>query len=413
MKKRVVVTGIGVVSPLGCDNESFCERLLEGISGASPISVFDASGLTTRIAAEVHGFTGEISADRKTSFAIAASKFAFLDALKSGKPLHRFYDEFGAKYGVSMGMGLDLFSVPNMIEYLKKEADCSPNALHDIAIQYPSENAVRQIAREYSVNTPPMTHISACAASTDAIGSAFHWIRDGKVSWMLAGGADSMLNPLGVAGFCKLRAMTERNDDPKRASRPFDRARDGFLMGEGGAALVLEEMEMAVKRGARIYGEILGYGNSFDAYGISEPHPQGEGAQSAMLRALRDASLAPKEVGHISAHGTSTLKNDSVETKAIHQVFGEHAKNLTVNATKSMIGHLIAASGAIELAGLFLCGRKGWLHPTINLENPSSDCDLNYCRSPQRIVSKIALKNSFAFGGQNAVLAVAMNIKES
>ena len=219
---------------------------------------------------------------------------------------------------------------------------------------------------------------------------------------MLAGGTDSMINPMGVAGFCKIRAMTTRNEDPRRASRPFDRDRDGFLLGEGAAMLVLEELEAAVARGARIYAELCGYGNSFDAFGISEPHPEGAGAVLAMRRALQQAGDPP--VGSVNAHGTSTPKNDPAETLAIKQVLGTE---VPISSTKSMLGHLISASGAVETAAAILCARKGWMHPTINLENPDPHCPLDYVPGkPRRLEEGYILKNSFAFGGQNACLVI-------
>jgi 3-oxoacyl-[acyl-carrier-protein] synthase II len=234
-------------------------------------------------------------------------------------------------------------------------------------------------------------------------------IRHGTRPWMLAGGADSMINPMGVAGFCKIQAMTSRNDDPRRASRPFDRQRDGFLLGEGAGILVLEALDEAQKRGAHIYAEILGYGNSFDAHGISEPHPEGDGALLAMQRALDSAGLAATEIGHISAHGTSTPKNDPVESKTLRALFGTHADGVVVSATKSMLGHLISAAGAVETIAQIACGSAGWAHPTINLDTPDPACDLDYAASgPRKLQGPCFLKNSFAFGGQNAALVVRL-----
>jgi 3-oxoacyl-[acyl-carrier-protein] synthase II len=276
-------------------------------------------------------------------------------------------------------------------------------------LQTPSDLCLHLISREHGLGRAPLLHVSACAASTDAIGLAFRMIASGSREWMLAGGADSMINPMGVAGFCKLQAMTTRNDEPKRASRPFDRDRDGFLLGEGAGVLVLEPLDQALARGARIYAEIRGYGNSFDAHGISDPHPQAEGAVLAMRRALECAALAPHEVGCVNAHGTSTPKNDPVETLGIRRVFGAHADRLQVTSTKSMIGHLISASGAVETVAQIACGAAGWVHPTINLEHPDADCDLDYVRgAPCRAQGPVFLKNSFGFGGQNASLVVQM-----
>jgi 3-oxoacyl-[acyl-carrier-protein] synthase II len=265
------------------------------------------------------------------------------------------------------------------------------------------------ICKEHGLSRPPMTHISACAASTDAIGAAFRMIRDGQCAWMLAGGTDSMINPMGVGGFCKLNALSRRNDAPQKASRPFDKDRDGFLLGEGAGMLVLESLDNARARGARIYAEILGYGNSFDAHGISEPHPRGDGALLAMQRAVQMAGIQPHDVCHINAHGTGTLKNDPVETLAIRRLFGAHAEHVTVSSTKSMMGHLISASGAVEVAAMLVCAQSGWVHPTINLDNPDPACDLDYVPGkPRKLGDGCLMKNSFGFGGQNASLVFRM-----
>jgi 3-oxoacyl-[acyl-carrier-protein] synthase II len=226
---------------------------------------------------------------------------------------------------------------------------------------------------------------------------------------MLAGGTDSMINPMGVGGFCRINAMTERNDDPEKASRPFDRNRDGFLLGEGAAMLLLEPLQAATQRGAHIYAEVTGYGTSFDAYGISEPHPAGEGAVLAMTRALRDAKIKAEQITYINAHGTSTPKNDVVETQAIRRVFGKRAEQIPISSTKSMLGHLVSSAGAIETAASILCAQKGFVHPTINLMNPDPLCDLDYVsEGARRVKVTYLLKNSFAFGGQNSSLVLHM-----
>ena len=392
MRRRVAITGLGVVSPLGNDLPQFVERLLAGDSPAGPITVFDPAALVTRIAAQAEA--PEVTADRKIGFAIAAARAAVEDA--GGRP--------PGSGGLSLGIGLELFSMPDMVRQLKGEVDSSKHPL--TFLQTPSDLCLHLVSREHGLGRPPLLHVSACAASTDAIGAAFRLIRSGERDWMLAGGADSMINPMGVGGFCKIGAMTTRNDDPKRASRPFDRDRDGFLLGEGAGVLVLEPLDAALARGARVYAEIRGYGCSCDAHGISEPHPQAEGAVLAMQRALADAGMKPAEVGYVNAHATSTPKNDPVETLGIRRVFGEHADDLKVNATKSMIGHLISASGAVETIAQVACGAQGWVHPTINLENPDPACDLDYVREPLRAAGQVFLKNSFGFGGQNASLVV-------
>ena len=403
MTRRVVITGLGVVSPLGNRIAEFAERLLAGESAAAPISVFDASHLPTRIAAQASLGDEGVLRDRKIAFALAAARAAISDAQAQGEKLVRHYANGG---GLSLGVGLELFSMPDMIDLLAGRS--LPAHVHPLEfLQTPSDVCLHAISREHQLASAPMMHISACAAATDAIGSAFRVIREGNRAWMLAGGTDSMINPLGVAGFCKIQAMTTRNDDPKRASRPFDRDRDGFLLGEGAGVLALEDFDSARRRGARIYAEVLGYGNSFDAHAISEPHPEGEGALLAMQRALADAQLVASAVAHICAHGTSTPKNDPAETKAIRRLLGTHADRVTVNSAKSMIGHLISASGVVELIAHLACAQRGWLHPTINLEHPDPQCDLDYVANrPRRAQAPIVLKNSFGFGGQNACVAL-------
>ena len=405
--KRVAVTGMGVVSPLGSDLGKFSDCLLAGESAAAPITVFDASHLPTRIAAEARLDAGSIALkDRKIAFAETAVRHAIEDAQRHGAALDAHYTAGGS--GVSLGIGLELFSMPDMLAFLAQGS--VPDGTQPLTfLQTPSDLCLHAISHAHGLTKPPMMHVSACAAATDAIGMAFRMVREGRRSWMLAGGSDSMLNPLGVAGFCKLEAMTTRNNDPKHASRPFDRDRDGFLLGEGAGIVVLEDLDEAQYRGATIYAEILGYGSSFDAHGISEPHPEGDGAVLAMSRALRDARLSANEVCHINAHGTSTPKNDPIETRAIRRLFGEHADRITVHSTKSMIGHLISASGAVELIAHISCAARGWVHPTINIENRDPQCDLDYVdNGPRRIGPHVFLKNSFGFGGQNAALAVRL-----
>jgi 3-oxoacyl-[acyl-carrier-protein] synthase II len=252
-----------------------------------------------------------------------------------------------------------------------------------------------------------LTHVSACAAGTDAIGAAFRAIAWGRRRWMMAGGADSMINPLGIAGFCSIGATSTANDDPPRASRPFDRRRSGFVLGEGAGVLVLERLDDARARGAKIHAEISGYGASFDAHGISEPHPEGRGAVQAMSRALADARLNPDEVDAINAHGTGTPKNDPVETLAIKRTFGDRARRMPIAATKSMIGHLIAAAGAVEAIAAIACLQASVVHPTINLDDPDPSCDLDYVPHTARDWrQRHVLSNSFAFGGQNASIVL-------
>jgi len=396
MRRRVAITGMGVVTPIGCTLSSFRENLLAGLSGAGPITIFDPAQLPTRIAAEVR-WQGPVLRDRKITFALEASRQA-LEA--SGRPR--------GEGGLSLGIGLELFSMEDLVESRRPGFE-PPRPLRDRLgfLQTPSDLCVSLISKRHELTRPPLTHVSACAAGTDAIGAAFRRVAEGRADWMLAGGADSMVNPLGVAGFCRIGATTTANDDPKRASRPFDRRRDGFLLGEGAAILVLEPLEAARARGAATLAEVVGYGCSFDAHGISEPHPQGRGALQAMSRALDDARIASEKVDAINAHGTSTPKNDPVETRAIKELLGVRAKDVPVVATKSMIGHLISAAGAVEAVAAVEGLRTGMLHPTINLDEPDPECDLDYVphrarEHPQNVV----LSNSFGFGGQNACIVL-------
>ena len=398
-KRRVVVTGMGVVSPVGSTVDSFRQALLAGRSGAGPITLFDPGEFPTRIAAEVR-WEGPPLRDRKIGFALEAARQAVSAASACGsRP---------AGTGcLSFGLGLELFSLEDMFAY--RGGRPIPEGLAERLnfIQSPSDLCVPLISERFGLTAPPLTHVSACAAGTDAVGSAYRLIASGRRDWVLAGGTDSMINPLGVGGFCKIQAMTTRNDEPARACRPFDRARDGFILGEGAGALVLEPLEAAVERGATIHAEVAGYGNSFDAHGISEPHPEGRGAYDAMSRALEDAGIRPDEVDCVNAHGTSTPKNDPVETLAIKRLLGGRAAQVPVCATKSMIGHLISAAGAVEAVAAIECMKAGEVHPTLNLEEPDPACDLDYVPGKaRRHAQRIVLSNSFGFGGQNASIVL-------
>jgi len=403
--KRVVVTGIGVVSPLGNGLEQFSERLLRGDSGAQAISVFDPAQLDSRIAAQsqIDATLAPHIKDRKIRFALAAADAAMNDA-----SIESMAGDDRSQGLLSVGLGLELFSMPDMVRYIQSDEERVRRSNDLCYLQTPSDICVSMIAEKYHIHQVPHIHISACSASTDAIGTAFRNIKYGMSRWALAGGTDSMINPLGVAGFCKLNALTTRNDCPGQASRPFDAMRDGFLLGEGAGFLLLESLASAMSRGARIYAEICGYGNSFDAYGISEPHPQGEGAVLAMRNALDDAGVEPQAVSYVNAHGTATPKNDVVETLALKTLFGKHAYKLKINATKSMIGHLISAAGAVECAAMLACAQQGRIHPTINLTQAAPGCDLDYVpEASQLMPDGYWLKNSFGFGGQNAALLYA------
>jgi 3-oxoacyl-[acyl-carrier-protein] synthase II len=352
--------------------------------------------LPTRIAAEVK-WEGPIFRDRKITFAVEAARQAMSSA---GRPR--------GEGGLSLGIGLELFSMSDLATMRSAGFSLPPTLEARLSLlQTPSDLCVHMVCAQHGLARPPLTHVSACAAGTDAIGTAFRMVAECRYDWMLAGGTDSMINPLGVGGFCRIGATTTANDEPERASRPFDRARSGFVLGEGAGILVLEPLESAIDRGATIFAEVAGYGNSFDAWGISEPHPEGRGAYQSMARALADARIGPQEIDCINAHGTSTWKNDPIETLAIKRLLGERARSVPVCATKSMIGHLISAAGAVEAIGAILCMQAGWVHPTINLEDPDPACDLDYvanCAREHR--QRYVVSNSFGFGGQNASIVL-------
>jgi 3-oxoacyl-[acyl-carrier-protein] synthase II len=399
VKYRVAVTGMGVVSPIGRTVHSFRDALFAGRSGIGPITTFDPATLPTRIAAEVK-WDGELMRDRKISFVLDAAAQAMNETTRAGT--HPSGDG-----GLSLGLGLELFSMDDLAA--KRRGWPEPESIVERAVylQTPSDLCVSMLAGRFELRAPPVTHVSACAAGTDAIGSAFRMIASGRRRWMMAGGADSMINPLGVAGFCSIGATSTANDDPPRASRPFDLRRSGFVLGEGAGVLILERLEDARARRAEVHAEICGYGASFDAHGISEPHPDGRGAFQAMSRALAEAQIDPHQIDCINAHGTATPKNDPVETLAIKRLFGRRAYDIPVCATKSMIGHLIAAAGAVEAIAAIAGMMAGVVHPTINLDHRDPACDLDYVphiarNHPQRFV----LSNSFAFGGQNASLVL-------
>jgi 3-oxoacyl-[acyl-carrier-protein] synthase II len=394
---------MGVVSPIGCSVGEFQNNLLAGVSGVGPISLFDPAALPTRIAGEVNESLTEASfRDRKIAFAVDAAKQAMADASRCGTSPG--LDTMGSEAGLSLGVGLELFSLDDMVEY-RTPGFKLPESLKDrlTFLQTPSDLCLHMLSHRFGLHQAPLAHVSACAAGTDAIGAAFRLVASGRRRWMLAGGTDSMINPLGVGGFCRIGAMTRANHIPQKASRPFDRKRDGFVLGEGAAILVLERLEDAKERGAPTYAEVLGYGNSFDAHAISEPHPDGRGALQAMSRALEEARLPPERLDCINAHGTSTPKNDAVETTAIKRLLGDRAWDVPVYATKSMTGHLICAAGAIESVAAIACMSVGRLHPTINLEDPDPACDLDYVPNHARVYPhEVVLSNSFGFGGQNA-----------
>ncbi len=433
MKRRVVITGIGLVTPLGSDVETVWKRLLNGESGVGNISLFDASNFPTKIAAEVRDWDvsdiGENPADwelqdRHTKFAVGAGFKAMRDAgLLQGKNVLRIVDP--VRFGVYTGAGegkqdFDLFT--QMILSGLREGDLDGSGRFDygkfiergIEIldpvrekeQEPSMLATH-LAALFKAFGPNLNCLTACAASSQAIGEATEIIRRGEADVMISGGAHSMIHPFGVTGFNLLTALSTNNDDPQGASRPFDKERDGFVLGEGAAMVVLEDLEFAQKRGAKIYGEMAGYGSTADAFRITDTHPEGRGAIGCMSAAIEDAGLRPEDVDYINAHGTSTSVNDRVETLAIKEVFKDRAYKLPVSSTKSMTGHLIAAAGASELIYCLLAIRDGILPPTINQKTPDAECDLDYVPNAARKAKcDVALSNSFGFGGQNVSLVV-------
>lgn len=407
---RVVITGMGAVTPLGNDLAALREGLLCGRSGIRSLSLFPAEDLPTRIAGECQLDMTEYK-DRKIAFALAAARSAIDDAHRWGRPIDEIHPP--SRRGLSIGIGLELFDMGDMIRFSRNGyAIPETEAGRLDFLQTPSDFCVSLLAGHFDLKHPPAIHVSACAAGNDAIGHAFLGIRRGEATMVLTGGTDSMINPLGVAGFCRLNALSRRNDAPEKASRPFDRDRDGFVLGEGAGMLVLEDYDHALRRRARVLAEVVGYGNSFDAFSVSEPHPEGRGALLAMTRAIRSAAIAPERIDYINAHGTSTPKNDSIETLAIKKLFGPGAARIPISSTKSMIGHLISAAGAVEAVASILCSNAGKVHPTINLDNPDVDCDLDYVAHASRDHKiEFFMSNAFAFGGQNASI-VFRNMEE-
>jgi 3-oxoacyl-[acyl-carrier-protein] synthase II len=393
----VAVTGIGVVSPIGITYPAFSAALVDGASGVGPITLFDPAELPTRFAAEVPLRPEDLAfRDRKVDFALRAAEEAVRDA---GRP-----DGEGA--GVALGLGLELFSLSDLVAGTEGPL---PVAAEDRLqyLQTPSDLCLHLIATRHGLTAPPITSVSACAAGADAIGTAFRLVASGQRRWMLAGGSDSMVNPMGLGGFCRIQALSTRNDDPAGASRPFDRGRDGFVLGEGAAVLVLERLEDARARGARVRAEIIGYGSSLDANHISRPHSEGRGALQSMRRALADANLGPERVDVVNAHGTSTPLNDVVEARAIRTLLGDRAEAVPVTAPKSQIGHLVAAAGAIEAAAA-IAGLEGIVVPPIaNLTDPDPECRVDLVSgAARRHPHEVVLSNSFGFGGQNASLVL-------
>jgi 3-oxoacyl-[acyl-carrier-protein] synthase II len=408
LAQRVVVTGLGLVTPVGNDVESTWGALLAGRSGAAPITKFDPSALQVRFACEVKGFDPGLYMDRKearrydafSQYALGAAFQAVTQAgLASSLPSP---ERTGVVFGSGIG-GIRTFEEQCSI-YLTKGPDrvspfFVPMFIPDIAAGL--------ISIRYGAKGPNFATVSACASSAHAIGESYVMIRDGKADAMISGGAEAAITGLAIAGFQNMRALSTRNDAPEAASRPFDKDRDGFVLGDGAGAVVLESLEHAERRGAAILGEVIGYGASGDAYHMTAPAPAGEGAQRAMRAALSDGRIDPRDVGYINAHGTSTEQGDIAETEAVKAVFGDQARKLVFGSTKSMTGHLLGAAGALEFAVSLLAVRTGTIPPTINQVTADPECDLD-CAPNHKVERKlsVAVSNSFGFGGHNATLAV-------
>ncbi|HEX8203616.1 MAG TPA: beta-ketoacyl-ACP synthase II [Isosphaeraceae bacterium] len=419
--RRVVVTGMGMVTPLGRDLETSWEALREGRSGVGSITLFDARTFPTRIAAEAREFRLADYIDdadrwqdycRNTQFALAAARMA-VD--HSGLEDDTGLDH--ARFGVYLGSGEGQQDFPRFVDLVHRSSvgnrvDTARFTSQGLRLLHPIKEAEQEpgtpaghLASVFGALGPNANCLTACAASSQAIGEAVELIRCGDADVMLSGGTHSMIHPFGVTGFNLLTALSTRNDDPTRASRPFDRDRDGFILGEGAGMVVLEELEHARRRGAEIYGEVIGYGSTADAFRITDSHDEGRGAIASIREALADARLNAEDIDYINAHGTSTAVNDSIETLAIKRALGPAAYQVPISSTKSMMGHLIAAAGSVEAIVCLLTIRDGVLPPTVNLDHPGPDCDLDYVpHEARRQVVDVALTNSFGFGGQNIAL---------
>ena len=408
MARRVVITGVGLVSPLGVGTEATWDGLVAGRSGIGPITHFDASAFAARIAGEVKGFVSEDWLDAKevrkydlfVHFGIAAAELAVRSAEFLVTP------ENAARVGVIIGSGIG--GLAGIAENHSTLLERGPRRVSPFFIPGTIVNMVAgQVSIRLGAKGPNMATCTACSTGAHAIADAFLYIKHGYCDTAICGGAEAVITPLAIAGFASMRALSTRNDEPERASRPWDRDRDGFVMGEGAGILVLEELEQAQRRGAPIVCEVLGFGMSGDAYHITAPSEDGDGPARVMLAALADAGLAPADVDYINAHGTSTPHGDRVETIAIKRVFGDDAKKVAISSTKSATGHLLGAAGGLETGITALAVARDVIPPTLNLDNPDEGCDLDY--TPHRVVQRrvdIAMSNSFGFGGTNACIVL-------
>jgi 3-oxoacyl-[acyl-carrier-protein] synthase II len=424
-RKRIVITGMGWITPLGHDIETVWAALLAGKSGIGTTSHFDASTFPTHFCAQVkdYDFTKFVEhpeyhphAGLSTRFALGAARQAWkMSGLENTPNLDR------DRIGIYLGSGEGTLDFPNYVGSNLAGWDKEKRAIDTVKwvvaakekldmwreVEQEANMTLSHVATELDVRGPSYNCLTACAASTQAIGEASEILRRGDADVMISGGAHSMIHPLGVTGFNRLTALSTRNEDPQGASRPFNRTRAGFVIGEGAGMIVLETLEHAQQRGAKIYAELIGFGSSADAFRITDMHPEGRGPTAAMRLAIEDAGVKPQEIHYISAHGTGTKENDSIETKGVKALFGEFAKKVPISSIKSMMGHLIAAAGAVELITCVLAIRDGKVPPTINLNDPDPECDLDYVPNVARDVKvDVALSNSFGFGGQNDTIVI-------
>lgn len=406
MTRRVVITGLGMVSPLGIGIKENWENVCAGRSGIGNVTRFDATDFPSRLAGEVKDFNAEDYLDRQMvrrfdvfiHFAVAAARMAMEDSglkIDAGNA-----DRVGVITGTGLG-GLGMLENYHSVLLEKGPRRISPFFIPGII----ANMVPGQIAIEFGARGPNLSIETACAASTHAVGESFRIIREGIADAVITGGAEAVITPLAFGGFCSMKALSTRNDEPERASRPFDLDRDGFVMGEGAGILILEELDSALARGAHIYAEVAGYGLSGDAYHVSAPDPDGIGAVNCIRMAVESSGLAPEDIDYINAHGTSTMLNDLSETTAIKKVFGDHAYRLAISSTKSMTGHLLGAAGGVEAVFTALTISKGVIPPTANYETPDPECDLDYVPNTARKANvRAALSNSFGFGGTNACI---------
>lgn len=402
--KRVVLTGLGAITPIGIGKDSFWNSLLQGNSGIDNITRFDTKNYDVKIAGEVKGFEPQDYIDKKeakrmdrfSQFAVAATKLAIEDGKIDLESLDR------ERIGTIIGSGVG--GIETIENEVTKYNDRGPSRVSPVFIPTMISNmAAGQISMKFGLKGSSMTITTACASATHAIGESFRMIKAGYLDMVVSGGTEAAVTPVAIAGFANMKALSTRNDAPTKASRPFDKDREGFIMGEGAGIVILEELEHALKRGATIYAELVGYGSTSDAFHLTQPDPEAKGATKAMALALEDGDVNYKEVGYINAHGTSTYFNDKFETLAIKNVFKEHAYELNISSTKSMTGHLLGAAGGIEVIATALALNTGKIPPTINYETPDEECDLNY--TPNKMVERdieYALSNSLGFGGHNA-----------